>query len=564
MKTPNTLALLKPGKRLTASNFLAEKNRLFQPKANATQNYFFAFLILASVLLPFYGNAQTQLQMSDFVLFSGANGPGTVQIGSSSNINGGSIGSLKLVKSTGTSRMTSNLYSQGTISLANSNTVTGKIAVSNSPFISGTILSVGSSANLGGNIDVNGNTVVSGGIVSGRVTHPTGTTYTGPTPALGNIIGTPSLPIFPALLPITTFPLYNSTPDITSTKTLTPGVYSSIKLSGNQTLTLKGAGVYVFNLIDNKNSNTIVFDFDNKAGNFLIYVHNNANLYKVNSNIINGGSASRIFTEVHGTGLGTAQYAFDIVNGSPSGTRSRWEGTVWAPYAAINIGSGTGSSDLTGALYSGTLVNIQSGVTINYAPFDFCTPPAVNAGADAVVCSNPTNPASVTLTASASGGTGSYNYAWFAGGVSVGTNSSSLTVTPSVTTSYTVTVTNANSNCSAQDEVLVSVNAASTVNAGGLDTACQSATPAAIILSGASVSGGATTGAWSIISGGGTLSNAAQTATPNSVSYTPAADFSGVVTLRLTTNALSTCLPVTADRTIRVNPASTVNANRGG
>jgi large repetitive protein len=96
------------------------------------------------------------------------------------------------------------------------------------------------------------------------------------------------------------------------------------------------------------------------------------------------------------------------------------------------------------------------------------------------------------------------------------------------------------------------VNAAPTATSGATLTACQSATPSAITLTGASVGGGATTGAWSIITGGGTLSNTAQTATP-------AANFSGTVTLRLTTDFASSCMAATSDRTITVNPLPTAS-----
>ncbi|UKJ07564.1 beta strand repeat-containing protein [Solitalea lacus] len=101
------------------------------------------------------------------------------------------------------------------------------------------------------------------------------------------------------------------------------------------------------------------------------------------------------------------------------------------------------------------------------------------------------------------------------------------------------------------------VTAKPTVNAGGPNTVCQSATPSAITLSGASIGGGATTGAWSITSGGGTLSSSAQTGTPATETYTPAANFSGTVTLTLTTNAPGACSAVSATRTIIVTPINT-------
>ena len=91
----------------------------------------------------------------------------------------------------------------------------------------------------------------------------------------------------------------------------------------------------------------------------------------------------------------------------------------------------------------------------------------------------------------------------------------------------------------------------STATAGGPNNVCQSATPAAITLSGASVGGGATTGAWSIVSGGGTLSSTAQTANPELVTYTPAPNYAGPVTLRLTTNE-GNCVAATDDRMITI------------
>lgn len=110
----------------------------------------------------------------------------------------------------------------------------------------------------------------------------------------------------------------------------------------------------------------------------------------------------------------------------------------------------------------------------------------------------------------------------------------------------------------------ITVNPASTAEAGGPNTVCQSSSPAAITLSGASVGGGATTGAWSIISGGGSLSSTAQTGNPAAVTYTPAANFSGTVTLRLISNAQSGCSAVTDDRTINVTALPAASASNAG
>ena len=124
-----------------------------------------------------------QTNIKDYVIFGG-NGscpggvgvkaplaPGcAVQLGPASNIQGGSVGSYRLVKSTGSATINANIFCGGTIQLANSNSVTGKITAANSPAVSGTILSVGSSATISGNIDVNGNIIIGGGTVSGNVT----------------------------------------------------------------------------------------------------------------------------------------------------------------------------------------------------------------------------------------------------------------------------------------------------------------------------------------------------------------------------------------------------------
>src|SRR6185437_7281540 len=105
------------------------------------------------------------LKISDFVLY-GSNG---VQIGASSNIKSGAIGSGSMVQ-TGSSSISinGNIYSGGTVLLGSSNNITGNITAANSAAIKGAALSVGSAATVNGNIDVNGNiTFGSSGKVTG-------------------------------------------------------------------------------------------------------------------------------------------------------------------------------------------------------------------------------------------------------------------------------------------------------------------------------------------------------------------------------------------------------------
>ena len=426
----------------------------------------FNVVIVVILLLSFQAGAQ-QLNISDFVLFGG-NGncpsgsgqatppsPGcALQIGSSTSIQGGSIGSFNLVKSTGTASVTGNIYSGGTVVLANSNTVNGKITAANTLNSTATILFVGSGALLGGNIDVKGKITVGGGTVSGRVTHPTGTTYTGPTPGGGNVTGTPTLPTLPQMPAITSFQAYGST-NVTSTQTLSPGTYCSMTLSGNKTVTFSGPGIYVFKSIKNTGSNnSFVFNFNNSAtGTIKIYVHGDIDLGKVTATLLNGGSASRIYTETHGTGssCSSGAYSFVIANGSSASNCSKWLGTVWAPYAGINIGSGTGNSNLTGALLSGTQVNVQCGITIIFAPFVSCSTPNVNAGPDKEL-----NCIVSSVQLSGSSTNQNVQYSWTpVGNGHIVSGAATLTPIVDAAAKYVLTVTDPNGGCYATDTVQV-------------------------------------------------------------------------------------------------------------
>ncbi|ANE53219.1 hypothetical protein [Flavisolibacter tropicus] len=247
----------------------------------------------------------------------------------------------------------------------------------------------------------------------------------------------------------------------------------------------------------------------------------------------------------------------------------------------INI-DGSGTANLTtAALNSNTAYKL---VSVNYTTAPPClqtlpasaavivnvTPlPTVSAGGPDVVCQSAT-PSAITLTGASVGGSATTG-AWSitsGGGTLSNTaqtnNPAGVTYTPAPGFSGIVTLTlttNAPAPCQAISGTrTITVNPLPTVSAGGPDVVCQSATPSAITLTGASVGGSATTGAWSITSGGGTLSNTAQTNNPAGVTYTPAPGFSGIVTLTLTTNAPAPCQAISGTRTITVNPLPTVSA----
>jgi hypothetical protein len=322
------------------------------------------------------------------------------------------------------------------------------------------VITVGSSTNITGNTDAFGSVVIGGGIVSGTVTiplTPAGATYTGPTPTGGVVRGTPTLATLPGLLPIASIPAIPAgATNITSNASANPNViYGDVTYNGNKTLTLNGPGVYTFRSFHfTGNSNKIVFSFgtgSTSTGRFIIRVLGDADFGKLNANMTGNSSASRIFTEVQGNGSTSSipGYSFVIANGS-SGQGSKWLGTVWTPYAGINIGSGTGSSSFTGALYSATKVVMQSGVSLSYAPFLACdNPPNANAGPDRnLSCTKDT----VHLVGSST--TPGAQFSWVAengGNIQSGQNSS--TAIASARGRYILTVTVAG--CTSSDTAIV-------------------------------------------------------------------------------------------------------------
>ncbi|MBI1341739.1 MAG: S8 family serine peptidase [Terrimonas sp.] len=428
---------------------------------------FFKFkFLLAAILFFLMGNAiwAQQKTIGEYVIFGGKPAAGQtapsspgygVILGASSNITGGDIGSYQFIQSTGDLNAFGNVNSGGTIQLYNINIVNGKITAANSQVLNTTILSVGNNASLGGNIDVNGNIIIGSGIVSGRVTHPLGTTYSGPVPSGGEVTGAPALPILPEMPAITAFPSYGTT-NITNSTSITPGAYKDVNLKKNSTLTFSGPGIYIFKSFKTNGPNSnIIFDFLNTAtGNFKIYVYEDVIINKTNTDLVNGGSANRIYTETHGNGSADPDdntAAFNMTNGSNgNGNSASWLGTVWAPYAAIKLGSPTGPSSLfTGALWSGTQVNLQGGVTVNFAPFPLCVPPDISAGPDKPLDFE--NPTILTAISSTQG----INYSWQAlegGIITTPLNAPSITVTAAGT--YVVTAS-ASAGCSSTDTVIV-------------------------------------------------------------------------------------------------------------
>lgn len=216
---------------------------------------------------------------------------------------------------------------------------------------------------------------------------------------------------------------------------------------------------------------------------------------------------------------------------------------------------------------TGTGCSLSSNVTVNVLQ-----PPTITLGTNPTVCGGVTS-ANLPYTAT-TGNPDQYSITWTGGAPGQGfnnVNNVSLPASPIVLTipggaapgtyNGTLTVRNSAGGCNGTGIAFaVTIAAAPTVTPGPTIFACQSATPGAITLSGASVGGSATTGAWSITTGGGSLSNTGQTGNPETVTYTPPNNFTGNITLTLTTNAPGSCPAASLTRTITVNTAVTVDA----
>jgi len=173
------------------------------------------------------------------------------------------------------------------------------------------------------------------------------------------------------------------------------------------------------------------------------------------------------------------------------------------------------------------------------------------------ICSGASTPITITFS-----GSGTWNVTYTNGTTpvtvnNIATSPYTFNVSPTTTTTYSLISVSNQYGCSGtiSGSAVITVTPGPTSNAGPDTDVCQSSTPSAITLTGSSVGGGATTGAWSILSGGsGTLSSIAQTANPSAVTYTPAAGFTGTITLQLLTNAPGACPAVFDTRVINVNP----------
>ena len=136
--------------------------------------------------------------------------------------------------------------------------------------------------------------------------------------------------------------------NVTTGGLLTPGSYGDLTQGGVLSLNLT-SGNYYFDQINLNNGNVINLNLSSGAIN--IYVTGDFDLHDSNNFIITGGSASNVYTEVHG------KWNFHNDN--------TWGGTVYAPNDFIKFHDG---NNINGALYSGTFVDIHDDNTLIFSP----------------------------------------------------------------------------------------------------------------------------------------------------------------------------------------------------
>ena len=437
-----------------------------EKKSLIRSRVFYYYVILSCLFVVFvngHGLAQN-LSLSDFVIYANAdtgsqnpnknilNSKG-VEIHDNTQILSGNIGSNYFIRTTGPVNINGDLHSADYIDLAWNNVVKGNITSAGNNNFDQNAFKADLGFSLQGNLDINGNIIIRrNSTVNGTVTHPSGTSYTGPSPSGGEVTGTPSIPVLPPNPKITQFNPAG-TQNITESQTITPGSYGAIKLNNNSTIVLSGPGVYTFKSILALGDLTkFVFDFNNSPdGVFILQIYGDVNLGRFRSSLINGGSASRIYAETHGDGkaYGYGTYAW-VMDNCITGN-SEWLGTVYAPFGGINIGSLTGSSIIEGALWSRAGIKINYGVKVKLASFQSCIPPNADAGDDRVISC--TNSSTVILHGSSSTPGVKYNWQAIDSGFIV---SRADTATPVVSKAgnYVLTVTTT-SGCKATDTVFV-------------------------------------------------------------------------------------------------------------
>ncbi|MGC3946952.1 MAG: PKD domain-containing protein [Chryseolinea sp.] len=263
-----------------------------------------------------------------------------------------------------------------------------------------------------------------------------------------------------------------------------------------------------------------------------------------------------------------------IPTASIGSTTFTWTTTTTGPIDPASIAA-SGSGDITNAPKN--TGSVAGTVTYHIVPaFNGCSGPTVDyvvnvkplpsvTASPVTICSGQTAVISLLPTPQSIPGT---TYSWTAVsspnvvGAAAGdgsTISQQLTSTNASVGTVTYTITPMANGCYGTPiNVVATVNPIAIVNAGADYAVCQ---PTTVVLTGA-ISGSATSGTWTIVSGGGTLSASSTSGSNVTATYTVnATDIGTSVVFQLATNdpdAAGPCSVITDNLVVAINRAATV------
>ncbi len=287
-------------------------------------------------------------------------------------------------------------------------------------------------------------------------------------------------------------------------------------------------------LVTLSGSGASTYTWNNSVTNAIAFTPASTATYTVTGTAANGCTATdQVVVTVNTTPTVNAGIDQTVCSGtavtlSGSGATSySWNNSVTNAIAFTP--ASTATYTVTGTAANGCTATDQAVVTVN-------TTPTVNGGLDQAVCSG---------TAVILSGAGASSYSW---DNSV-TNATAFT--PTSTATYMVTGTAANG-CTATDQVVVTVNALPTVNAGADQAVCEGT---AVTLSGS----GAVTYAWNNSVSNGTSFNPTSTTT-YTVTGTDANGCQNTDQVTITVNALPT-IAAGSDQTICAGATVTLSGS---
>lgn len=344
--------------------------------------------LLLLVCLGKIGNGQATspqvLKLSDFAIWGGSSSATSynifegVFIGEKALIKG-NIGSNHLVFAKEKLTLNGNIFSGNGVLLKQSAKINGNITANKTALnCIEYVIGADIKSDFKGDITGKGKIFLKTGsgsnasFVRGKVAVPAPTKnyYSGPVPA-GGSVNVFTLPVLPSMPTLTPFDKQAGTTNITSTKTISPGKFRKLALTGGKTLTFSGPGNYIFNEIDNGNtSNKFVFDFKNStSGAINIFIVKDARMGKLSVSTKNGNFPSRIYTEVHGNGSTCGGFSFELQGPTSMPSANYvWLGNVWAPNAGISVKNLKTSSNphIIGALWSAKKVQVTENLVLSY------------------------------------------------------------------------------------------------------------------------------------------------------------------------------------------------------